>query len=266
MPGQSFRGDMQRLFDQFWNRGGFPSLPGLFDAEPFWRNPSAAGFAAPAVDVAEDDKAYHITAELPGMGEKDIEVNLSGDTLTIKGEKRDEKEEKAKSYYVSERHYGSFQRSFTLPEGIDRDKTDASFSAGVLTLTLPKTAEAVKQQKKIEVKPKFACAGRWPRVIAPALSEDAAARAERAAGRGENSMALPIHVIFRGMGPSDAIEARIRQRAEELAQFYDRIVDCRVVESGAHHHEHGRIHHLRIISPSRQRDRRQSRSFATLRA
>ena len=150
-PWHAFRGEMQRFFDQFWNRGGFPSLPRLFDVEPIWRNLPSAGLAVPAVDVAEDDKAYHITAELPGMSEKDIDVNLSGDTLTIKGEKRDEKEQKAKNYYVSERHYGSFQRSFTLPDGIDRDRIDASFTAGVLSLTLPKTAEAVKQQKKIEV-------------------------------------------------------------------------------------------------------------------
>ncbi|MGO8915506.1 MAG: Hsp20/alpha crystallin family protein [Stellaceae bacterium] len=151
---QSFRNDMQRLFDQFWNRGFSPALPRMFDVEPMRRYWPSAGFASPAVDFAEDDKAYHITAELPGMSEKDIDVSLSGDTLTIKGEKRDEKEEKAKNYYLSERSYGSFQRSFTLPDGIDRNKIEASFAAGVLTLTVPKTAELVQQQKKIEVKAK----------------------------------------------------------------------------------------------------------------
>lgn len=151
---QSFRGDMQRLFDQFWSRSFFPSLPRAFDGEALWRQWPSAGSAQPAVDYAEDDKAFHITAELPGMSEKDIDVSVSGDILTIKGEKRSEKEEKAKNYYLSERSYGSFQRSFTLPDGIDRDKIEASFAAGVLTLALPKTAEAVKQQKKIEVKAK----------------------------------------------------------------------------------------------------------------
>jgi len=151
---QSFRNDMQRLFDQVWNRGFFPSLPRAFDVEPIWRQWPSVGAAQPAVDYAEDEKAYHITAELPGMSEKEVDVSLSGDTLTIKGEKRSEKEEKAKNYYLSERSYGSFQRSFTLPDGTDRDKIEASFAAGVLTLTLPKTAEAVKQQKKIEVKAK----------------------------------------------------------------------------------------------------------------
>src|SRR5215469_18533569 len=88
---QSFRNEMQRFFDQFWNRGSFPSLlPRFFDGEPMWRSLPAAGFASPAVDVAEDDKAYHITAELPGLSEKDIDVTLSGDILTIKGEKRDQ--------------------------------------------------------------------------------------------------------------------------------------------------------------------------------
>jgi HSP20 family protein len=150
---QSFRNEMQRFFDQFWTRG-FPSLPRAFDIEPLWRGMPSVGAASPAVDLAEDDKAYHITAEMPGMSEKDIDVQLSGDMLTIKGEKREEKEEKAKNYYLSERHYGSFQRSFTLPDGIDRDKIDASFAEGVLRLTLPKTPETMKQQKKIEVKAK----------------------------------------------------------------------------------------------------------------
>jgi HSP20 family protein len=151
---QSFRNDMQRFFDQFWNRGFLPSLPRAFDVEPMWRQWPSVGITSPAVDVSEDDKAYRITAELPGMSEKDIDVSLSGDTLTIKGEKRSEKEEKAKNYYLSERTYGSFQRSFSLPDGIDRSKIEASFAAGVLTLSLPKTAEAVQQQKKIEVKAK----------------------------------------------------------------------------------------------------------------
>lgn len=151
---QSFRNDMQRFFDQFWNRGLLPSLPRAFDVEPLWRQLPSVGLAQPAVDYTEDDKAFHITAELPGMSEKDIEVSVSGDTLTIKGEKRSEKEEKAKNYYLSERSYGSFQRSFSLPDGVDRNKIEASFASGVLTLSLPKTAEAVQQQKKIEVKAK----------------------------------------------------------------------------------------------------------------
>ena len=84
------------------------------------------------------------------MNEKDVEVSLSGTTLTIKGEKKQEREEKDKGYYLSERSYGSFQRAFTLPEGADGEKIAASFANGVLTVTVPKTAQAAP--KKIEVK------------------------------------------------------------------------------------------------------------------
>jgi HSP20 family protein len=149
---RSFRNEIDRLFDRF--DGGFrlPSMRRMFDLEPFWRSEADFGISVPAVDVTEDDKAYKITAELPGLDEKSIEVSLAGNQLVLKGEKRQEKEEKDKNYYVSERSFGSFQRTFRLPEGVDQDKTAATFAKGVLTLTIPKTAEAQKQQKKIEVK------------------------------------------------------------------------------------------------------------------
>ena len=106
----------------------------------------------PAVDITQTDKGYEITAELPGMEDKDIEVKLANGVLTIRGEKRDEKEEKNKDYYVRERSFGSFERSFQVPENIDTDKINAGFKKGVLTITLPKSAEAQKAEKKIEVK------------------------------------------------------------------------------------------------------------------
>jgi HSP20 family protein len=143
----SFRGEMDRLFDRF----GFPSLRRVFDMEPSWRPASSFNFSAPAIDMSEDDKAYKIAAELPGIDAKDIDVSMFSDTLVLKGEKRQEKEDKDKNYHFSERYYGSFQR-FQLPLSIDRDKVAADFSKGVLTITLPKTAEAQKPQKKIEVK------------------------------------------------------------------------------------------------------------------
>jgi len=108
--------------------------------------------STPAVDVVESDKAYEITAELPGMDEKNIEVKVANDVLTIKGERQEEKEEKKKDYYLRERSFGSFERSFGLPEGVDADKIEASFKKGVLTLTLPKKLEAQKSAKKIDVK------------------------------------------------------------------------------------------------------------------
>jgi HSP20 family protein len=144
----SFRGEMDWLFDRF----GFPSLRRVFDIEPSWRSASSFSFSTPAIDMSEDDKPYKISAELPGIDPKDIDVSLSGDTLVLKGEKRQEKEEKDKNYHFSERSYGSFQRSFQLPLSIDRDKVAADFSNGVLTISLPKTAEAQKPKKKIEVK------------------------------------------------------------------------------------------------------------------
>jgi HSP20 family protein len=104
------------------------------------------------LNVTEDAAAYKITAELPGLEEKDVNVTVAGGMLTIKGEKSFEKDEKKKDHHVSERAYGSFQRSFTLPDGVDADKIAADLAKGVLTVTVPKTAQAQKQQKKIEVK------------------------------------------------------------------------------------------------------------------
>jgi HSP20 family protein len=147
---QSFRGEMDRLFDRFGSGFGFPSLRRMFDIEPAWR--SSFSFSTPAIDMNEDEKAYKISAELPGMDPKDIEVSMSGDTLVLRGEKRQEKEEKDKNYHFSERSYGSFQRAFELPASVDRDRVAADFAKGVLTITLPKRAEAQKPIKKIQVK------------------------------------------------------------------------------------------------------------------
>jgi HSP20 family protein len=145
---RSFRGEMDRLFDRF----GFPSLRRMLDMEPGWRPASSFSFSAPAIDMSEDDRAYKISAELPGLDAKDVDLSISGGTLILKGEKRQEKEEKEKNYYFSERAYGSFQRAFELPSSVDREKIAADFSKGVLTITLPKTPDAQKQQKKIDVK------------------------------------------------------------------------------------------------------------------
>lgn len=149
---KSFRNEIDQLFDRFDVGFRMPSMRRMFDIERFWPTEPAAGITVPAVDVAEDEAGYKITAELPGLDEKNIEVSLSGDRLVIKGEKRQEKEEKGKNFYLSERSYGSFQRAFRLPDGVDPDKVAATFSKGVLTVTLPKTAQAQQQQKKIEVK------------------------------------------------------------------------------------------------------------------
>src|SRR6516162_660953 len=121
---RSFRSEMDRLFDRF----GFPSLRRMFDVEPAWRPVSTFSFSAPAIDMSEDDKAYKISAELPGLDPKDVDVSVSGNTLVLKGEKRQEKEEKDKNYHYSERAYGSFQRAFELPASVDHPKIAADFS------------------------------------------------------------------------------------------------------------------------------------------
>ena len=145
---QSFRSEMDRLFDRFGSGFGFPSLRRMFDIEPR----SAFTFSVPAIDMSEDEKAYKISAELPGIDAKDIDVSVTGDMLVLKGEKRQEKEEKDKNYHFSERTYGSFQRAFELPASVDRNHVSADFAKGVLTITLPKTVGAQKPVKKIEVK------------------------------------------------------------------------------------------------------------------
>jgi HSP20 family protein len=147
---RSFRSEMDRLFDRFGSGFGFPSLRRMFDIEPAWR--SSFTFSTPAIDMSEDDKAYKISAELSGIDAKDVDVSVSGDMLVFKGEKRQEKEETDKNYHFSERSYGSFQRAFELPASVDRNKLAADFSKGVLTITLPKTADAQRPAKKIDVK------------------------------------------------------------------------------------------------------------------
>jgi HSP20 family protein len=152
-PFEAFRREMDRMFDRFW-RGGFslPSFRNMFEGQPSWPAEQGSAFAIPAIDFCEDEKAFHLTAELPGLSDKDINVTLSGDMLTITGEKRDEREEKDQNYHWSERRFGSFRRAVQLPPHIDRDKIAANFKNGVLQIAMPKTPEAMQRQKKIEVK------------------------------------------------------------------------------------------------------------------
>ena len=148
-PFESLRREVDRLFQDF-EQGSWrnPFRGTAFDLEPLWRMPGKA----PAVDIVEKDNAYEVTAELPGMDEKNIDVKIANGCLTIKGEKQEEKEEKKKDYYLQERHFGSFERRFQIPEGVDASKIEANFAKGVLTVTLPKTAEAKKAEQKITVK------------------------------------------------------------------------------------------------------------------
>jgi len=141
-PLQSLQRDINRVFDDFWSR---------FD-RPFSGSNGFLTAGAPRTDVSETDEEVEIAVELPGLDEKDIEVNLTDDVLTIRGEKKEEREEKKRGYYMSERSYGAFHRMIPLPPGVDTDKADANFRHGVLTIRLPRTLESKAKVKRIEVK------------------------------------------------------------------------------------------------------------------
>lgn len=151
-PFETLRREVDRLFDdfgtEFWRS---PARRSLFEMESMFRRTLEVG-SVPAVDIVEKDNAYEVTADVPGFDEKNIEVKMQNGSLCIKGERKSEKEEKKKDYHLTEREFGSFERRFTLPEGVDLDKIEASLKKGVLTVTLPKKPEAQKPAKKIEVK------------------------------------------------------------------------------------------------------------------
>lgn len=150
-PFETLRNQVDRLFRDF--ETGFLQSPFHRDIDNFWRRDLAFP-VTPAVDVVEKDNAFELTAEIPGLDAKNIELSLADDVLTIKGEKNEEKEEKTKDRYVSERRYGSFRRSLQLPSGVDPAKIEASYKSGVLTVTLPKSAEAKKKQTVIPISTK----------------------------------------------------------------------------------------------------------------
>jgi len=150
-PFQGLRREVDRLFEDFtMNPFRLPFRRPAFDIEPFWQ--AEFWIAAPAVDLVEQEKAFELTAELPGLDEKNVEVKVVNGVLTIKGEKQEDKEEKNKDFHMRERRFGSFERALRIPDTVDADKIEASFKKGVLTVTLPKTVEAQKPVKKIEVK------------------------------------------------------------------------------------------------------------------
>ena len=136
-PFLSLQQEIDRLFDDFTR--GFPAFG------------AGIGHAmAPTMDVVETDKEIEITAELPGLEDKDVQINVADNILTIRGEKKAGKEEKDRNYRLVERSYGAFERSLELPRGVNLDAIKASIDKGVLTVTVPRPAPA--QVKKVEVK------------------------------------------------------------------------------------------------------------------
>ena len=137
---------LHQAMNELFNNFGTFSPPSEWPLTPYARNWN------PRLDVAETEKEILVTAELPGMEEKDINISLSGDQLIIGGEKHDEKEEKGKTYHRIERNWGSFQRVLPLYWEVDRNNVKAIFSKGVLTITLYKTQKAQEMVRRIPVK------------------------------------------------------------------------------------------------------------------
>jgi HSP20 family protein len=134
--------EMEDFFDRFSRPMGWPHR--------FGRELAMEGEWAPRVDISETDNEFVINAEIPDIKKEDVKVNVENGVLTLKGERKQEKEEKGKKFHRVERYYGSFCRSFVLPENVAEDKIDASFKDGMLKLTIPKTES--KKPKAIEVK------------------------------------------------------------------------------------------------------------------
>ena len=132
--------NVDRLFDSFFGEGGLTG----------WQ-PSAGAIGLP-VEVYETEGEIKVVAELPGVEEKDVSVELTGNILTIKGEKKAENERKEESYHVAERRYGAFSRMLQLAYEVEADKVQATFKNGVLSVTMPKPAELQRQVRRIEVK------------------------------------------------------------------------------------------------------------------
>jgi HSP20 family protein len=143
------RREVDRLFQDFGRQDWLRRFRAS-DLEPAFHRYFT--WQAPAVDIVEKDTAFEMTAELPGMAPKDLDVSVRNDSVVIRGEKQEQKEEKDKNYYLKERQYGSFERSFAMPQGVDHSAIEATFSNGVLKVTLPKTLDAQKPAKKIEIK------------------------------------------------------------------------------------------------------------------
>lgn len=137
-PFAAFHQEMNRLFDEFWRD---------LSNDGFGFSSTSLGF--PSVEVTETDKELKLEAELPGMDERDVEVLLNDGVLTIRGEKKSESEDRDRR--ISERYYGRFERQIALPAEVQEDKVSASFKKGVLTVTLPKSEQAVDKVKRIPI-------------------------------------------------------------------------------------------------------------------
>jgi HSP20 family protein len=142
-PFVALRREMDRMFDEFFNNFGGRSLRPLV---------GGGQGVTPTIDVRETDKDVVVTAELPGLDQKDFDVTLSGDILTIRGEKKVEQEQKVGHRNYLERQFGAFSRSLRLPFEVKDEEVEARYDKGVLTVRVPKPADAQKAARRIEIK------------------------------------------------------------------------------------------------------------------
>jgi HSP20 family protein len=139
-PFAQMRAEMDRLFENFIGRGVFGTPV-----------QSQATQLTPSIDVRENEKEIVIDAELPGMNENDVQIVVREGVVSLKGEKKSERDEKKDTYHLVERSYGSFERLFRLPEGVNEEQIKADFNSGVLHVVIPKRPEAIKAEKKISI-------------------------------------------------------------------------------------------------------------------
>ena len=138
---RGFRSEFDRLFDEFFNpQRGLSTTQGQGKGGTFW---------APAVDVSENGENFVVHAELPGIKQEDIDIELENNVLTLKGQRKFERKDEKENYHFVERSYGSFYRSFTLPRNVDPNGIQASFTDGVLTISIPKAEEA--KPRKVQI-------------------------------------------------------------------------------------------------------------------
>lgn len=139
-PIVSYLQEMNRMMENFFQ--GFGLAP----------HQERPGAFIPSMDMLDAGKEIKITAELPGMEQDDIDISITKEMLTIKGEKKEEKEEKGKGYHRTERSYGAFNRTVSLPVEVDVNKIEATFKKGILTIRLPKTEKVLREAKKVSIK------------------------------------------------------------------------------------------------------------------
>ncbi|MFP3944684.1 MAG: Hsp20/alpha crystallin family protein, partial [Alphaproteobacteria bacterium] len=135
---------MERMFEDLVGMSSLPSRMGGVSLEP--------GMTLPKVDISETKDALEVDVDLPGLQERDIDITLSNDVLTVRGERKEEREQKERNFFRAERIHGAFSRRIMLPYNVDEDKVEARFDRGVLHILMPKSQEVKSRERHIEIK------------------------------------------------------------------------------------------------------------------